>query len=69
MGDFCSHTDGRFGFGPSVVRSNSQRRQGAAELADLLRLFHEPAPQRARADHAGERQELGAAVGLPGAIA
>ena len=51
------------------LRPPAARGPRAAELADLLRLVQRPAPQPAHADHAGQRQEPGAAVGVPGAVA
>ncbi len=52
-----------------TFRPHSERQQRAAELAHLLRQPDEPALHAARSGHAAEREEPGAEMGFPGALA
>ena len=52
---------------PGHVRAPGERGEGAAELADLLGQLLQPALQPARPDHAGQRQEPEAEMGVSGA--
>ena len=47
-------------------RSSGERRQGSAELADVLRRVFQPSLQRPHPDHAGQRQEPRAEMDVSG---
>lgn len=55
--------------GSGHLRPPAKRGTGTTELVDLLRLVRKPEIQHASPDHAGERKELVAPMGLAESIA